>query len=134
MNEYRFEEEETWKLARELAWDVYSITNRGAFAGDHRVRNSVRRASFAIMANIAEGVERGGTLEFVRYLSDAKDEVEELHQQLQQAEQKGFITEVARTRLDQTLESLGCMISGLMTSINQEFLNSGSVSVDYQVV
>ncbi|ALP52539.1 hypothetical protein Tel_04920 [Candidatus Tenderia electrophaga] len=134
MNEYRFEEEETWKLARELAWDVYSITNRGAFAGDHRVRNSVRRASFAIMANIAEGVERGGTLEFVRYLSDAKDEVEELHHQLQQAEQKGFITEVARTRLDQTLESLGCMISGLMTSINQEFLNSGSVSVDYQVV
>ncbi len=134
MKEYRFEEEETWKLARELAWDVYSVTSRGAFAGDHRMRNSVRRASFAIMANVAEGVERGGTLEFVRYLSDAKDEIEELHTQLNQAEQKGFVNGVTRARLEHALESLGCMISGLMTSINQEFLNTGSVSVDYQVI
>lgn len=134
MNEYRFEEEETWKLARELAWDVYSITSRGAFAGDHRMRNSVRRASFAIMANVAEGVERGGTMEFVRYLSDAKDEIEELSRQLDQAQQKGFINSATLARLGLTLESLGCMISGLMTSINQEFLNSGSLSVDHQTL
>lgn len=134
MNEYKFEEEEAWKMARELAWDIYSITSRGAFEGDHRARNSVRRPSFAIMANVAEGVERGDTLEFVRYLADAKDEMEELQRQLSQAEQKGFISGVTRARLTQTLEALGCMVSGLMTSINQEFLNSDSVSVDYQAL
>lgn len=132
MKDYKYEEEETWKMARELAWDVYSITNRGAFADDHRVRNSVRRASFAIMANVAEGVERGGTLEFVRYLYKAKDEIKDLNQQLMQAQQKGFINSATLARLESTLESLGCMISGLMTSINQEFLNIDSVSVSYQ--
>jgi len=134
MNEYKFEEEETWKLARELAWDVYSVTSRSAFEGNHRMRNSVRRASFAIMANVAEGVERGGTLEFVRYLSDAKDEIKELRQQLIKAQQEGFINSATLARLEVVLESLGCMISGLMTSINLEFLNTGSVSVDYQAI
>jgi four helix bundle protein len=94
----------------------------------------VRRASFAIMANVAEGVERGGTLEFVRYLSDAKDEIEELRRQLVQAQQEGFIISATLARLEVVLESLGCMISGLMTSINLEFLNTGSVSVDYQAL
>ena len=134
MKEYRFEEEETWNLARELAWDVYSITNRGAFEGNHRMRNSVRRASFAIMANVAEGIERGGTLEFVRYLARAKDEIEALQKELTDAQQKGFINSATLARLELTLESLGCMISGLMISINQEFLNTGSVSVDYQTI
>jgi len=132
MKEYKFEEEETWKLARELAWDVYGVTSRGAFESDHQVRNSVRRTSFAIMANVAEGVERGGTLEFVRYLSRAKDEVKELLKQLQSAQEAGFITSATLVRLEMALESLGCMISGLMTSINQEFISADSVSVSYQ--
>ncbi len=132
MKEYKFEEEETWKLARELAWDVYGITSRGAFETDHRVRNSVRAASFAIMANVAEGVERGGTLEFVHYLSRAKDAIGELQQQLMKVQEKGFINSTTLARLETTLESLGCMISGLMTSINQDFINADSVSVSYQ--
>ncbi len=134
MKDYKYEEEETWNMARELAWDVYSITSRGAFDSDHRVRNSVRRASFAIMANVAEGVERGGKQEFVRYLSKAKDEIKLLRQQLIQAQQKGFINSATLTRLELSLESLGCMISGLMTTINQEFINIDSVTVSYQSI
>ncbi len=134
MKAYKHEEEETWKMARELAWDVYSITNQGAFEGDHRVRNSVRRASFAVMANVAEGVERGGTQEFVRYLSRAKDEIEELSQQLVQAQENRFINSATLVRLESSLESLGCMISGLMTSINQEFINIDSLIVSYKSI
>ena len=132
MNEYRFEEEETWKLARELAWDVYSITSRGVFEKDYLTRNSVRRASFAIMANVAEGVEKGGTVEFIRYLTQAKDEINELRQQLEKAQASGYISSAALARLEMMLTSLGCMISALMTSINQEFIGINTVSVNYQ--
>ena len=132
MNDYRFEEEETWKLARELAWDVYSITSRGAFEKDYLMRNSVRRASFAIMANVAEGVEKGGTVEFIRHLTQAKDELGELRQQLEMAQASGFVSSAALARLEMMLTSLGCMISALMTSINQDFIGIDSVSVNYQ--
>jgi len=132
MNEYKFEEEETWKLARELAWDVYSVTSRGAFENDYLMRNSVRRASFAIMANVAEGVEKGGTVEFIRYLSKAKDEIGELQQQLEIALESGFINSATLARLEMMLKSLGCMISALMTSINQAFISVDSMRVNYQ--
>jgi len=132
MNEYKFEEEETWKLARELAWDVYSVTSRGAFESDYLMRNSVRRASFAVMANVAEGVEKGGTVEFIRYLSRAKDEIEELQQQLQMVQECGFINSATLARLEMMMRSLGCMISALMTSINQEFISVETVGLNYQ--
>lgn len=132
MKEYKFEEEETWKLARELAWDVYGVTSRGAFEDDHRMRNSVRAASFAIMANVAEGVEKSGSLDFVHYLTRAKDAIDELHQQLTRVQAKGFINSATLNRLEMTLKSLGCMISGLMTSINHDYINADSMSVSYQ--
>ena len=132
MKQYMFEEEETWKMARELAWDVYSVTSRGEFDKDYLMRNSVRRASFAIMANVAEGVERGGTLEFIRYLTRAKDEIDELKQQLQMSQECGFINSATLARLEMTVESLGCMISALMTSINQEFISVETVRMNYQ--
>ena len=132
MDTYRFEEEETWKVARELAWDIYSVTSRGAFENDYLIRNSVRRASFAIMANVAEGVEKGGTVEFIRYLSRAKDEIAVLQQQLEIAQERGFINSATLARLEMMLKSLGCMVSALMTSINQAFIGIDSVSVTYQ--
>jgi len=132
MNEYKFEEEETWKLARELAWDVYSVTSRGAFERDYLMRNSVRRASFAVMANVAEGVEKGGTVEFIRYLSRAKDEIDELQQQLQTTQECGFINSATLARLEMMMRSLGCMISALMTSINQEFISVETVGLNDQ--
>ena len=130
--DYKYEEEQSWKMARELAWDVYGVTSRGGFERDHRVRDSVRRASFAIMANVAEGIERGGTVEFVRYLGQAKDEIKELRLQLVAAQEKGYLSSASLTRIEASLAALGCVISGLMTSINQAFINSNSMSVNYQ--
>lgn len=134
MTDYRFEQEDVWKLARELAWDVYSVTSRGAFESDHRMRNSVRSASFAIMANVAEGMERSSPDAVARYLSDAREQIGELQHQLLRAQQKAFINSATLARLERMLASLGCMISALMISFNQQCLSAESVSVDYQTV
>jgi four helix bundle protein len=134
MNDYKFELEETWTLARELAWEIYSITNRESFREDRHLRDNIRRAAFTIMAGVAEGVERGGTMEFLHHLAEAKEEVDELHGQLQQVQGRGFINSATLMQLEMTLESLGCMISGLMTSINRQFIDFDSVSVSYQSI
>ena len=55
----RFDEIEAWQKARELAKVVYKLSGRGPFAKDFGLRDQIRRASVSIMANIAEGFERG---------------------------------------------------------------------------
>jgi four helix bundle protein len=77
-----FEEIEAWKKARELTKRIYQISSRGPFSKDFGLRDQARRASVSIMSNIAEGYERGGTKEFLQYLSIAKGSVGELRSHL----------------------------------------------------
>jgi four helix bundle protein len=123
MKEYKFEEEETWRLTRGLAWEIYELTSSGSFGDDHQTRNNIRRASFAIMANVAEGFERGGTSEFNHYLSNAKDELIELRVQLNSAVRQGYVANETVVKLETFIEELGCMISSLMTSLSQAFID-----------
>ena len=123
MKEYKFEEEETWRLTRDLAWEIYELTSRSSFGEDHQTRNNIRRASFAIMANVAEGFERGGTSEFNRYLSNAKDELIELRVQLNSAVRQGYVANETVVKLETFIEELGCMISSLMISLSQAFID-----------
>ena len=67
-----FEEIEAWQKSRELNREIYAFSKEGPFSKDFGLRDQIRRASVSIMSNIAEGFERGGTGEFVQFLSIAK--------------------------------------------------------------
>lgn len=41
----RFEDIEAWQKARELAQEIYRITNQGSFARDFGLRDQIRRAA-----------------------------------------------------------------------------------------
>ena len=56
----RFEDFEAWQKARQLTNVLYGLTSNGLFARDFVLRDQVRRAAVSVMANIAEGYERGG--------------------------------------------------------------------------
>ncbi|MDH5606893.1 MAG: four helix bundle protein, partial [Anaerolineae bacterium] len=51
----KFEDIESWQLARELTNLVYELTNTGTFSKDIGLRNQIRRAAGSVMHNIAEG-------------------------------------------------------------------------------
>ena len=57
----RFEDIEAWKVAREIAQQIYSVTRSGDFARDFGLRDQVQRAGVSIMANTAEGFDSGST-------------------------------------------------------------------------
>src|SRR6266511_2671950 len=67
-----FEDIEAWQKARELTRRVYELSDQGSFARDFGLRDQMRRACVSILSNIAEGFERGGTGEFVQFLSAAR--------------------------------------------------------------
>lgn len=64
----RFEELPVWQDAIELAVRVFTFTKRPVFRPYRNIRDQIERASMSISNNIAEGFERGTTLETLTFL------------------------------------------------------------------
>ncbi len=96
-----FEESESWKTACMLTREIYAISRRGGFERDFALRDQIRRASISVMSNIAEGFERGGSNEFINFLSIAHGSAGEGRAQLyvaldQQHVDQGAFTDLAQ--------------------------------------
>ena len=87
----RFEDIEAWKKARELAKEIYAISNEGLFSRDFGLRDQIRRAAVSVMANIAEGFDRGGNRELIQFLFIAKGSTAEVQAQLYVALDAGYL-------------------------------------------
>lgn len=88
----QFEDIQAWQKARELTREVYTISKNGEFGRDRGLRDQIRRASVSIMSNIAEGFERGGSKEFVQFLSIAKGSTGEVESHLYVALDQDYLT------------------------------------------
>ena len=64
----RFEELPVWQDAIELAVRIFTFTKRPVFRPYRNIRDQIERASMSISNNIAEGFERGTTLETLTFL------------------------------------------------------------------
>ena len=77
----RFEDIEAWKKARELAKEIYAISNEGLFSRDFGLRDQIRRAAVSVMSNIAEGFESQSRMLFISFLYRARGSAAELRAQ-----------------------------------------------------
>jgi four helix bundle protein len=124
----RFEEIESWKLARKLTNRVYKVSSQGEFAKDSSLRNQVRRAAVSIMSNIAEGYDRSGTGEFVQFLSTAKGSAAEVRCQLYIALDQGYIDPKTFEELAKVTVDTQFLIGGLINYLRR----SGYKSTKYR--
>ena len=65
----KFEEIESWKLARELTKEIYGVTKLNNFSKDFGLKDQIQRASVSIMANISEGFDSGSDKSFINFLN-----------------------------------------------------------------
>ena len=110
----RFEEIEAWRGARTLAKAVYEISGRGAFGKDFVLRDQIRRAAVSVMANIAEGFERGGDKEFLQFLSIAKASCAEVRSHLYVAGDQAYLNAAQLDELFTQAQGVGRMLSRFM--------------------
>lgn len=79
----------------------------------------MQRAAVSIMANIAEGFERGTAAEFQHFLSIAKASCAELRAQLYTACDVEHITPAEFDELMRLAEEVARLIGGLRTSVER---------------
>ena len=115
----KFEDIEAWQLAREMTKAIYAISNDGPFARDFGLRDQIRRASVSIMSNIAEGFERGGDVEFRRFLIIAKGSAGEVKAQLYVALDAGLIDKTIFDSLYKMTNEIGNLIGGFVKYLSR---------------
>ena len=67
-----FEELPVWNAAIPFALKVFELTEKADFRGLGDTKNQLERASLSISNNIAEGFERGTTMEIINFLYIAR--------------------------------------------------------------
>lgn len=115
----KFEDIEAWQRARELTREIYTVSNANPFSKDFGLRDQIRKASVSIMSNIAEGFERGGTNEFVQFLSIAKGSCGEARSQLYVALDQGYVSKKTFSALFAMATEISRMIAGLINYLRK---------------
>ncbi len=89
----RFEDLKIWQVVRQFVKRTYQLTSKPNFKNDFGLKDQFQRASVSIMNNIAEGFERDGNKEFIRFLTYSKGSAGEVRSLLYVALDLGYITE-----------------------------------------
>ena len=113
----RFEEIAAWQKGRELVQKIYALTSFGAFAQDWGLKDQIRRAAVSICSNIAEGFERSGNKEFVKFLWIAKGSAGEVMSQLYHALDCAYISKATFDDLHNNARLIGAMLYGLIETL-----------------
>jgi four helix bundle protein len=95
----RFENIESWQMARELTKTIYKIVKAHQFSKDYSLKDQICRASVSIMSNIAEGFDAGSNAEFARFMSYAQRSCAEVQAHLYVALDQNYLMEAEFTEI-----------------------------------
>jgi 2-aminomuconate deaminase len=115
----KFEDLEIWQLARELATNIFRITQKGKLLKDFELKDQMNASAGAIMDNIAEGFGRGSRLEFVQFLSVSTGSADELKSQLYRCLDKEYILQDEFKELYELTDKVFRKIQSMITYLNQ---------------
>jgi four helix bundle protein len=113
------EEIEAWQKARILVREIYQVSNQDVFTRDFTLKNQAPKAAISIMSNIAEGFERSGNKEFIRFLSVAKGSIGEVRSQLYIALDQSYISLPIFEKMNLDLKEIGKMIGGMINYLSK---------------
>jgi four helix bundle protein len=89
-----FTEMPVWQLARELAGDVYKLTEKLPRGEDFALKGQLRKAAISIAANIAEGFGRGHAKDKKHFYLFSRGSTFEVRSHLYCGETVGYFVEL----------------------------------------
>ena len=113
----RFEDIQAWQKARILSFQIYNLSNTGAFGKDYGLRNQIQRSAVSIMSNIAEGQGRRTDRDFAQFLNIALGSTAETKSHMYMALDLGYISEETFNDIYLKLDEVGRMIFSLASHL-----------------
>ncbi len=110
----KFQELRVWQTAKEIAVNIYHLTDSRIFSKDFGLKDQIQRASVSIASNIAEGDELGSDKQAVRHFYIAKGSAAELMTQLIIANEIGYIEKQISDQLIDQCDKISAMLSKLI--------------------
>jgi four helix bundle protein len=113
-----YERYEAWKVAHELALEVYRISDRWPASERYQLTAQLRRAALSVPTNIAEGAAKRGPREFRRYLDIARGSLSEVSYLLRFVRDRGILDEGSFRSVHNLRDRAGKLTWGLYASLN----------------
>ena len=115
----QLEDMEVWQAAKQVVTEVYRLTRDGALAKDYGFKDQLQRAAVSIMANVADGYERGGNRELIQSLYIAKGSAAQTRSLVHAAKDLGYLSEEQRSSMLERLVSIGRQLGGFIRYLEQ---------------
>ena len=115
----RFEDLVAWQKSRALSKGIFELTKSEPLARRHRLTSQIESAAVSVMSNIAEGFERDGPTEFMRFLTIAKASCGEVRSLLYVLLDAELLSAEEFARLKRQTEEVSRIIAGLHSSIQR---------------
>lgn len=109
-----FKNLKVWQESKNLAVDIYRITENRNFLNDFGLRDQMRRSSVSIPSNIAEGDDLDTDRQSIRHFYIARGSVAELRTQLIISKDIGFITLSQYDRFEEICHKICAMLTMLI--------------------
>jgi four helix bundle protein len=111
---------QAWKLADDLAVDVYVSTRNFPREELYGLTSQLRRAASSTPANIAEGSNRTSQKDYLHFLSVASGSLAEVRYFLHLSNRLGYLSEAEYKKLVVVAEATSKTLAGLMSTIQKQ--------------
>jgi four helix bundle protein len=109
-----FKDLKVWLQAKDLAVDIYRLTDVGNFVKDFGLRDQMRRSSVSIPSNIAEGDDLDTDKQSIRHFYIARGSIAELRTQLIISMEIGYIPSEKYKVIEKRCDNISAMLTGLI--------------------
>ena len=115
-----------YQKAKEVVKRTYKLLKKFPAEERYAMCDQLRRASVSITSNIAEGVNRYSVKDKSHFIEMSYGSLMEVSSQFEIAEDLGYITAEDRLSMDQLIEEVARLLSGLQNSYKPSTDSTGS--------
>ena len=109
-----------YQKAKEVVKHTYQLLKKFPSQERYALCDQLQRASVSITSNIAEGINRYSVKDKTHFIEIAYGSLMEVSSQFEIAEDLGYISSEERLSMDQLIEEVARLLSGLQKSFKVE--------------